>query len=280
MQVYQTKEALLAFLHEKKAALGLVPTMGALHAGHLSLVEKAVQENPLTVVSIFVNPTQFNNTNDLKNYPKNLADDLQILAPFANSIVVFAPTVEELYGAFVQTKNYQFGSLERFMEGAARAHHFQGVATVVEKLFTLVQPQKAYFGEKDFQQLQIIKALTNQKQWPIDIIGCPIVREPNGLAMSSRNTLLTTAQREQAALLSETLFWVTKNIKHLSVAALKEQVAQKCKQKGFDLDYFEIADTETLCPIDEIKPGKSYRAFMAGFMGQIRLIDNMSISKI
>jgi len=281
MQLYHTKEALLRSLDEQKAALGFVPTMGALHAGHLSLVAKSVAENPLTVVSIFVNPTQFNNSADLQNYPRTLEEDIKQLLPFADSLLVFAPPPEELYGTTLQTHSYDFGSLTQFMEGASRGRHFDGVATIIEKLFTLVSPQKAYFGEKDYQQLQIIRALTHQKKWPTTIVGCPIVREPNGLALSSRNALLSIEEKKQAILLYNTLNWATQHLNQNNLDEVAKKVQDDFqKNAAFQLDYFHIADAETLIPTQKMSVEKKYRAFIAATLNQIRLIDNMPINKI
>jgi pantoate--beta-alanine ligase len=281
MQLYHTKKALSEFLDKKKVALGFVPTMGALHAGHLSLVKRAVTENPLTVVSIFVNPTQFNKTSDLQNYPRTLNEDLKSLLPHSDSIVVFAPSAEELYGSTIQTQSYNFGTLDKFMEGASRENHFQGVATIIEKLFSVVAPQKAYFGEKDFQQLQIVRALTHEKKWPITIVGCPIVREPNGLAMSSRNLLLSEDDKNEAKYLYKTLQWAVEKVGKIPLANIKEKIQKDfLNRAAFHLDYFCIANTQNLIPVEKISPGIKYRAFIAAYFKQIRLIDNMPISKI
>ena len=279
MRLYRKKAALLQYLNEKKTSLGFVPTMGALHQGHLSLIEKAVVENNLVVVSIFVNPAQFKNQTDLENYPHSLTEDIEKLVPFEESLILFAPTKEELYGISVNANTYDFGSLALHMEGASRANHFLGVATVVEKLFKLINPQKAYFGEKDFQQLQIIKDLVKQKKWDIEIIGCSVIRETNGLAFSSRNQLLTPALRDKAGIIHNTLLWVTKQGYKTKIAALKKEVERQFeKQQDFQLDYFCIAEEETLVPATEFSRNKSYRAFIAVNVAQIRLIDNMLLT--
>tara|TARA_S200000501_G_scaffold157724_1_gene148933 strand:+ start:13117 stop:13962 length:846 start_codon:yes stop_codon:yes gene_type:complete len=281
MRLYRKKAALLQYLNEKKTSLGFVPTMGALHQGHLSLVEKAIVENKLVVVSIFVNPAQFKNQTALENYPHSLTEDIEKLVPFEGSLILFAPTKEELYGMSVNTNTYDFGSLALHMEGASRVNHFLGVATVVEKLFKLINPQKAYFGEKDFQQLQIIKDLVKQKKWDIEIIGCSVIRETNGLAFSSRNQLLTPALRDKAGIIHNTLLWVTKQGYKTKIAALKKEVERQFeKQQDFQLDYFCIAEEETLVPATEFSSNKSYRAFIAVNVVQIRLIDNMLLTKI
>ena len=281
MRLYRKKAALLQYLNEKKTSLGFVPTMGALHQGHLSLVEKAVVENNLVVVSIFVNPAQFKNQTDLENYPHSLTEDIEKLVPFEESLILFAPTKEELYGISVNANTYDFGSLAVHMEGSSRVNHFLGVATVVEKLFKLINPQKAYFGEKDFQQLQIIKDLVKQKKWDIEIIGCSVIRETNGLALSSRNRLLAAGLKDKAAIIYNTLLWVTKQGYKTKIAALEKEVERQFeKHQDFHLDYFCIAEEETLVPATEFSSNKSYRAFIAVNVAQIRLIDNMLLTKI
>ena len=199
MLVFTTHSEVRSFLKDKKKSIGLVPTMGALHKGHVSLVEKAAQENEWIIVSIFVNPTQFNNPEDLLKYPKSLEEDKFLLAPFKKKLILYVPQSKDLYPEKLVSKTYNFGGLEKHMEGAFREEHFNGVATVVESLFRKLHPNKAYFGEKDFQQLQIIKALNAQKKLGVTIVPCPIVREKDGLAMSSRNRLLTQSQRQAAA---------------------------------------------------------------------------------
>ena len=281
MRHFRKKAALLRYLNEKKTSLGFVPTMGALHQGHLSLVDKAVKENKLVVVSVFVNPTQFNNPTDLENYPHSLTKDIEKLVPFEESLILFVPTKEELYGMSVNADTYDFGSLAVHMEGASRANHFLGVATVVEKFFKLINPQKAYFGEKDFQQLQIIKNLAKQKKWGTEIIGCPIIRETNGLALSSRNRLLAAGLKDKAAIIYNTLLWVTKQGSKTKIALLEKEVERQFeKQQDFQLDYFCIAEEETLVPVTEFRRNICYRAFIAVNVGQIRLIDNMLLTKI
>ena len=276
MKVFYHSKELNAFKNKNNAkSLGLVPTMGALHEGHISLVNKALSENDLVIVSIFVNPTQFDNYNDLKNYPKTLDSDILKLENLGRNIWVYAPEISDLYGKDVQAKDYDFGSLEATMEGANRKGHFQGVATIVELLFEVLKPSKAYFGEKDFQQLQIVSALVANENIPVTIVPCPIIRHDDGLAMSSRNKHLNSTQRAIAPIIYEALqkavdlkgkispkqieFWVLDFFKH---------------QPEIELEYFMIADEKSLQKINNSN-GVHTRAFIALKLGGIRLIDNI-----
>lgn len=257
--------------------IGFVPTMGALHEGHLSLVEKAKKENDIVVVSIFVNPTQFDNADDLINYPKTIEKDLSLLKA-ANCDIVFTPTPEEIYADNIQSQSFDFDGLEFQMEGKFRAGHFNGVGTIVERLFDVVKPHKAYFGEKDYQQIQIIRKMADKKNLSVQIISCPIHREKDGLAMSSRNARLTEAQRAAAPFIYETLEkakikFGTKNASEV----LKWAENEFKNHPLFNLEYLEIADEETLLPVETKNPTKKYRAFIAVFAGKVRLIDNISL---
>lgn len=257
--------------------IGFVPTMGALHEGHLSLVEKAKKENDLVVVSIFVNPTQFDNADDLINYPKTIDQDLSLLKSTYCDIV-FTPTPEEIYANDIQSKSFDFGGLEFQMEGKFREGHFNGVGTIVERLFEIVKPHKAYFGEKDFQQIQIIRKMTEKRKLPIQIIACPIHREKDGLAMSSRNTRLTKEQRAAAPFIYETLKKVKIKFGTKNASEVLRCVENEFKNYPlFTLEYVEIADEETLLPVETKNPTKKYRAFIAVFAGKVRLIDNISL---
>jgi pantoate--beta-alanine ligase len=261
-----------------KKSVGFVPTMGALHRGHLTLVERAKQQNDVVVVSIFVNPTQFNDKNDLSRYPRTPEQDLQMLEA-AGVDLVFVPEVLEIYPEGEMEEKFEFGNLEQLMEGAHRPGHFQGVARVVAKLFRIVCPERAYFGEKDFQQLAIIKELTGKFFPKIDIIPCPTVREYDGLAMSSRNAFLDNETRKEAALISQTLFQVQNSKNDLSIAELKKLVEEKINASRFlKLEYFEIADENSLHPVSEISTTKTVRAFIAVKAGAVRLIDNISLN--
>ncbi len=259
--------------------LGLVPTMGALHEGHLSLVRQALSENSKVVVSIFVNPTQFNNPEDLKKYPKTLETDMALLESVSDEIIVFAPTVSELYTQNISSKNYSFNGLDKVMEGAFREGHFNGVATIVEILLDLVRPNRAYFGEKDFQQLQIVRKLANELPFKVKIVGCPIVREPHGLAMSSRNQLLSKSMRQRAGIIFKTLqtaqrMFGTKNATKI-VAYVNSVFA---KEADLELEYFQIADVETLTPMQIKQDNIKYRSFIAVYAEGIRLIDNIAMN--
>jgi len=257
--------------------IGFVPTMGALHEGHLSLVEKAKKENDIVVVSIFVNPTQFDNADDLINYPKTIEKDLSLLKSF-NCDIVFTPTPEEIYADDIQSQSFDFDGLEFQMEGKFRAGHFNGVGTIVERLFEVVKPHKAYFGEKDFQQIQIIRKMVEKRNLPVQIISCPIHREKDGLAMSSRNTRLTTAQRAAAPFIYETLKKAKTLFGTKNASEVIKWVENEFKNHPlFNLEYVEIADEETLLPVETKNPTKKYRAFIAVFAGKVRLIDNISL---
>jgi len=260
-------------------SLGLVPTMGALHTGHLSLVSKAFSENKNVVVSIFVNPTQFDNSEDLKKYPKSLEADMALLASISEELIVFAPSVEEIYAKDVKTKTYQFHGLDKVMEGEFRDDHFNGVGTIVEALLNLVQPNNAYFGEKDFQQLQIIKKMVEQQKITTTIIGCPIVRESSGLAMSSRNERLSKSMRKEASFIYKTLKTAKKKFGTNSVPYIKEWVQKEfAQQPHLELEYIEIADVHSLTPALKKQKIIKYRAFIAVYAEDIRLIDNIALN--
>ena len=256
--------------------IGFVPTMGALHKGHLELMKQAKQENDFLVVSIFVNPIQFNNPKDLEKYPRDVNKDKELLENIGCDIL-FAPTVEEMYPENV-TKKYNFGSLETVMEGASRPGHFNGVAIVVSKLFEIVQPHKAYFGEKDYQQLAIIKKLVETEQLPVEIIPCPIVREADGLAMSSRNERLTDEERTAAPYIYQTLKFAKKGSDTICPGPLRQMVVNMFKaREEFDLEYFELADDKNLQPINSWSSASGILAFVVVKLGNVRLIDNIRI---
>lgn len=262
----------------KNGTVGFVPTMGALHKGHLSLVMAARNENDLVVASIFVNPTQFNNSSDLENYPKTLEEDLSMLKE-AGCDYVFTPTVSEMYPKAVCSESFSFEGLEHEMEGKFRAGHFDGVGTVVRRLFEIVSPDKAYFGEKDFQQLQIIKTMVKNSALPVQIISCPIYREKDGLAMSSRNTRLTKEHRNVAPMIFKVLTEVKRKFGTESANDIAQWVENEFKSEPLlELEYFEIADEKTLKSAHVIEKNGNYRAFIAVFAGEIRLIDNISLT--
>jgi pantoate--beta-alanine ligase len=268
----------LSKLREQGKTIGFVPTMGALHEGHLELMRTAKKENDILVVSIFVNPIQFNNTDDLDKYPRDLARDIKLLNGVGCD-VLFVPDVEEMYPEGQPIENFDFGNLEKVMEGAFRPGHFNGVAVVVKRLFQIIKPHKAYFGEKDFQQLAIIKQLVKLENINTEIIPCRIVREPDGLAMSSRNMRLSEDDRKLAATINLILREAVKRKNYKSPKELKEWVEKKFAEfEQFDLEYFEIADEKDLRPIENWDENKHIRGFVAVNIGGVRLIDNISLS--
>ena len=277
MKIIDTIKDLRLLLDESRAvgkSVGLVPTMGALHAGHASLVERAVKENDVVVVSVFVNPTQFNDKNDLKNYPRTLDADCALLERIG-ATVAFAPSVEEMYPE-EDTRQFSFAPLDTVMEGACRPGHFNGVAQIVSKLFYAVEPDRAYFGEKDFQQLAIIREMVRQLDMRLEIVGCPIVREEDGLAMSSRNTLLSEDERERALTISSTLFASVDFAKVNTLAATKAFVEDMINDTpGLELEYYQIVDGNTLLEIGEWKDSDYVVGCIALFCGNVRLIDNI-----
>jgi pantoate--beta-alanine ligase len=260
---------------------GFVPTMGALHQGHLSLVERAVRECPVVIVSIFVNPTQFNDRNDLKNYPRTPSKDLEMLsAVLREDDIVFMPPVEEIYPE-EDLRQFNFGNLDNVMEALRRPGHFNGVGQVVSKLFTMVRPGRAYFGIKDFQQLAVIKELVRQMNINIEIVPCEIVREPDGLAMSSRNRLLEPEIRKNAPVIYSTLTRAAGMLQTTDIPRIRNFVLETINSvPGFNVEYFEIADDVELIPAEsksQMIPGRNYYACIAVKAGKIRLIDNVQV---
>ena len=258
-------------------SVGFVPTMGALHEGHLSLVHAAEKRTSFVVVSIFVNPTQFNDPADLERYPRTLSSDVALLEKTSCG-VVFAPSVSEVYPE-PDARIFDFGMLDKVMEGAHRPGHFNGVAQVVSRLFDMVRPDQAFFGEKDFQQLAIIREMVRQLHLPIEIVGCPIIREESGLALSSRNTLLTPGQRRSASLISRVLFSMQE--KASGMASFSELLASAQAEIDKDpllkTEYLEIVDAETLQSVSGWDHASGLRACAAVKVGAIRLIDNVCI---
>jgi pantoate--beta-alanine ligase len=282
MLLFNTQNELISHLNSisnKETSVGLVPTMGALHEGHLSLLSEAYQHNTIVVVSIFVNPTQFNNAEDLAKYPKTLDKDIEKIKTISDDIIVFAPSVEDIYRGEMVSEHFDFDGLENQMEGKFRPGHFNGVGTIVKRLFDIVKPTNAYFGEKDFQQLQIVKKMVEKLKIPVTIVGCPIYRESTGLAMSSRNERLSAAERKEAAIIYKTLSQALNLFKTKSAEAVYEFVLKTFeKQNRFELEYFEIADETTLLPCIRKNKTKKYRAFIAVFVNKIRLIDTISLN--
>jgi pantoate--beta-alanine ligase len=283
MNVFTEKLSLKAYLSkikEDNKSIGFIPTMGALHKGHLSLIKKAQQKNDVVIVSIFVNPTQFDNNEDLIKYPKTIVNDIKLLESVSCDLL-FQPSVEEIYNKNIVSENFDFDGLEYQMEGKFRDGHFNGVGTIVKTLFEIIEPSKAYFGQKDFQQLQIIKKMVKKHHLGVKIKGCPIFREDDGLAMSSRNTRLTKSHREAAPFIYETLKKAKKKFRIQSAIKVTEWVKNEFKKHSLlELEYFTIADEKTLETIKDKEFGKKYRAFIAVFAGEIRLIDNIRLKNL
>ncbi|MEP6929661.1 MAG: pantoate--beta-alanine ligase [Flavobacterium sp.] len=282
MHIFYGKAALIAYLKTIKttnSTIGFVPTMGALHQGHLALMQRSLKENDDTVVSIFVNPTQFNNPEDLAKYPRTLEEDVKKMTALSDKIILYAPSVEDIYEGNTVSQNFDFDGLENQMEGKFRPGHFNGVGTIVKRLFEIVTPTNAYFGEKDFQQLQIVKKMTEKNNMPVNVVGCPIFREENQLAMSSRNERLTPDERKEAAIIYKTLT-EAKEIFQTNTPEETIQFVENSfkKNQKFELEYFVIADESTLLPVDHKTKDKKYRAFIAVFVNSIRLIDTISLN--
>ena len=259
----------------KNSSLGFIPTMGALHIGHISLVEKSLLQNDFTICSIFVNPAQFNNCKDLEKYPNQINSDLALLEAAACDFV-FIPTKEEVYPLNFTTTSYKFGVLAEVMEGLNRPGHFNGVAMVITRLFELIKPQKAYFGEKDYQQLAIVQSIVAQAKLPIEIVPCVIAREESGLAMSSRNIRLTEHQKKAAAQIYKRLCKISEMAKNQSVTELKCWMLNEfSKDLDLELEYFEISNPKSLQPSVNFKSASIHIACIAVFAGKIRLIDNI-----
>lgn len=281
MKVFKTKKELKTYFKEfrsENSKIGFVPTMGALHKGHLSLLEKSIENNDITIASIFVNPTQFNKKEDLVNYPRTLESDLSLLESISCD-VVFIPSVKEIYTNTVTSSHFNFDGLETLMEGKYREGHFNGVGTIVKKLFEIILPTNAYFGEKDFQQLQIIRKMVEKTALDVTVVCCATHRETSGLAMSSRNARLTSEEKEAATIIYKTLQEVKKKINHLPLTDINKWVASKfIQQPLFTLEYFTIAEEETLKSVTKISPKKNYRAFIAAYAREVRLIDTISLN--
>lgn len=277
MKLIQTIQELrteLDALRKEGKTIGLVPTMGALHAGHASLVKRAVAENDVVVVSDFVNPTQFNDKNDLLKYPRTLDADCKLLEECGASFV-FAPSVEEIYPE-PDTRQFSYAPLDTVMEGKFRSGHFNGVCQIVSKLFLIVEPTRAYFGEKDFQQLAIIREMVRKYPFNLEIVGCPIVREADGLALSSRNARLSDEQRIQALQISKTLFASVEYAQTHTLAETKAFVESAISTaEGLRLEYFEIVDGNSLQTVCDWKDGSYIVGCITVFCGEVRLIDNI-----
>ncbi len=268
---------LIVKLKKTGKTIGFVPTMGALHQGHISLVEQSLKENDFTLVSVFINPTQFNNSEDLKKYPITTDNDIEILKKHGADAVYF-PKVEDIYPNGLTSEHYEFFGLEMQMEGKFRPGHFDGVATVIRRFFEIVQPLNAYFGEKDFQQLRIVQELVKKFHLPIQIVPVAIKREEDVLAMSSRNVRLTENQRKESPIIYQILLQAKEYLKNHSIEETKKFVEEKFKETSFELEYFEIADEKNLLPAKEKLKDQKLRAFIAVFADEVRLIDNLDLN--
>ena len=269
----------LTNLKKNNFKIGLVPTMGALHKGHISLVERSIKENDYSIVSIFINPIQFNDKKDLKSYPKNLTKDCNYLDSISSDIIIFAPEINDIYDNNLFVKKFNFYGLDKFMEGKYRKDHFNGVATIVSHLFNIVKPNNAYFGVKDFQQLRIIQQLVIENNIPVNVIGCETIREKDGLALSSRNIKLSKHYRKIASKVYEVINYARINFASMNFVEIYTYV-----DKFFDniseieLEYFTIVESKFLQPVKEKIRNKQYRAFIAVKLDGVRLIDNMALN--
>lgn len=281
MKVLKSKKTLIDYVERQREMgkkIGFAPTMGALHQGHISLYEAAKKENDEVISSIFVNPTQFNNADDFEKYPNTIENDIMLLEK-AGVDAVYIPSVEDIYPEELIRKQYQFNGLENEMEGKYRPGHFDGVGTVVEELFRQVQPHNAYFGEKDYQQLAIIKTMVKQLNLPITIHGIKTLREIDGLALSSRNQRLNETQRKEATLIFKTLKQVKEWFRNVPLTEIKKRVEEIFKNSALELEYFVITDETQLKEAQEPLTEKHYRAFIVAFAGEVRLIDNMNLDE-
>ena len=280
MILYQKKTDILKTIDSLKKqgkTIGFVPTMGALHQGHLSLIETSRQHNDVTVCSIFVNPTQFNDSNDFNKYPVTLEADILQLTE-AGASLLFLPSVDEMYPEKNPTDHYNLGNLETILEGMFRPHHFQGVCQVVQRLFNIIQPHNAYFGQKDYQQCMVIKKLVELEQFPINIIVHQTVRESNGLAMSSRNLRLSDDNKQRAVALYKSLLFIKENYAQQPVEELKKKAVQMINDAGFEkIDYVDICDAENLKTVQNKNSSTAVVALVAAYLNGVRLIDNMML---
>jgi pantoate--beta-alanine ligase len=281
--IFKSHKLLVEHLKKKvksSETIGFVPTMGALHNGHISLMKEAISQCDQLVVSIFVNPTQFDNKKDLEKYPRTINNDVALIKKHINAdnLTVYAPGVEDVYGKKTVAKTYHYDGLENVMEGANRPGHFDGVGTILEFLFKVIDPDQAFFGEKDFQQLQIVKKLVEKQKWNIKITGCPVERESHGLAMSSRNERLSPEAREKAQLIHTSLQLAKKYFRQHSIKETQKIVEQLFeKEPNFELEYFTIASEETLKPVTRKYKNHHYRGFIVAHIEGVRLIDNTAL---
>jgi len=282
MPLYFTKknveDKVTNFINSKKR-VGLVPTMGSLHDGHLSLIKKANINNDEVWVSIFVNPTQFNNPEDLNKYPRNLKNDIKLIKKISKNIHIYSPSEKEIYAGTPKINVYNFKSLDKQLEGKFRKNHFNGVATIVSKLLSLLKPNNFYLGEKDFQQTLIIKKLIVIEKINVKIIVCPTVREKNGLALSSRNKLLNKSLRDKSSIIFKNLCYLKENFKSSNLFNLKSEIIEKINShKNFKVEYLDVADTKNLKICKKYTTKNSYRAFICVKVNEVRLIDNILLN--
>ncbi len=278
MYYFKTSKEILDFLNKTNKSIGLVPTMGALHAGHESLIKKALIENEIVIVSIFVNPTQFDNKDDLINYPRNLESDVKKIKKLDSKIIIYSPLIKDLYVDNISVKDFNFGFIGNELEGHFRKNHFNSVATIVEKLFNLFKPNRAYFGEKDYQQILIIRNLILKSNLNVELTSCPTVRDHDGLALSSRNNLLSKKERKIAPVLYKTLLNVKNKIKNEQIESVILKIKNEFKLiPSLKLEYLEIREALSLKPVKKINKEKKYRAFISARIGKIRLIDNIEL---
>ncbi|MFN7116923.1 MAG: pantoate--beta-alanine ligase [Saprospiraceae bacterium] len=274
----QALQAFLTSIRQQNRTIGFIPTMGALHQGHLAIIQQAAQAGDYTVCSIFVNPTQFNDARDLEKYPRTPEKDIPLLISVGCD-ALFMPSVDEIYPPDQQNKlHFQFGHLANVMEGAFRPGHFAGVAQVVSRLLDIVQPDRLYMGQKDFQQVKIVESMLQQLHSPVQLVISPTIREADGLAMSSRNTRLTLEFRQQAPAIYQTLLYARQSIGNgHSPQEVQQQALEKLTQAGLKPEYFEIVDRETLLPIERFNEAKKIIACVAAWAGEVRLIDNLEL---
>lgn len=280
MQIFHDSDQLKNYLSDQRSrgkSIGFVPTMGALHQGHLALVNKACGQNDIGLVSIFVNPTQFNNASDLQTYPREPEKDIEKLGTATPCQAVYLPEVSDIYPNGPETETIPLGNLTQNMEGSHRPGHFEGVATVVKRFFNIIRPTRAYFGEKDFQQLAVIRHMVDQLNLPVEVIGHPTERSTEGLALSSRNQLLTDRHRKEALVIIEQLRWIKQQVGKKSPGELKKAVQQRFSASPLQLEYAEIADPASLKPLAEWHHASHARAFIAAHISGVRLIDNLSL---
>ena len=278
MYVFKTSKEILNFLNKTNKSIGLVPTMGTLHLGHESLIKKALIENEIVIVTIFINPTQFDNKDDLINYPRNIESDVEKIKKLDSKIIIYNPSIKDIYIDNINVKDFNFGFIGNELEGHFRKNHFNSVATIVEKLFNLFKPNRAYFGEKDYQQILIIKDLILKSNLNVELTSCPTVRDYDGLALSSRNNLLSKKERKIAPIIYKTLLNVKNKIKNEQIESVIFKIENEFESTpSLKLEYLEIREALSLKPVKKNNKEKKYRAFISARIGKIRLIDNIEL---